>query len=218
MWMDICLITIFLLAIIDGFRKGFLTTFIHFAGWLVAVFLAVKSYPLVANFISANTGIYSFIHQKISDKLMIHAAAQAGSSDLLSNFKFPDIMEKTLTHSLASAGNAVTDSVSDLVAKTSVNIISVIILFILIKAGLSLIVAGAGKASDLPLLKQLNQLAGLFIGFVKGILLIFILLAILVPVMNIMQNDFLIKSLESAHLTNYCFEHNLLFILIKDYI
>ena len=92
------------------------------------------------------------------------------------------------------------------------------IVFIAIKLGISIIGAGIGKVADLPILKQIDQLLGSGIGFIKGFISIFIILAIMVPVMNMMQNDFLVKSLKTAPLTEYCYDHNILLIAVKDYL
>lgn len=218
MWMDICLAAVLLLSAIDGFRKGILTTLAHFAGWLASIFIAVETYPLAARLISGNDKIYGFINEKISNKLMSDVGNSFTANNLPESFKFPEAIEKLISDSINSATGIIKETASGFIAKISINIISIIVIFIIIKIGLSIFIAAIEKLSDFFVLKQFNRIAGLLAGFIKGILLIFILLAILVPLINITENDFLAESLQTAYLTNYLYEHNLLFIIIKDFI
>ncbi|MDR3628131.1 MAG: CvpA family protein [Ignavibacteriaceae bacterium] len=218
MWMDLCLIAVLLFSIIDGFKKGLIKALVHFAGWIAAAFFAMKAYPVVAHYMTASSKIYSSINEKISDKLMVQTGTQPGTADALSNFKLPGVIQQTITHAISSSENMIAGTASELIAKVCINIISLIIVFVAVKIVISIVAAGIGRVGKLPVLKQCDQLAGSVVGFIKGFMIIFIILAVMVPAMSIMKDDFLIKSLRSAPLTEYFYDHNLLFIVVKDYI
>jgi hypothetical protein len=69
MWMDIAIGLIFVLSTASGFRKGFVRTFIHTAGWVLSIIVGFVFFSRVENFLRANTNFYDNIYNKISGQI-----------------------------------------------------------------------------------------------------------------------------------------------------
>ena len=68
MWLDVLIAIIFVLSTAQGYRKGFVRTFIHTVGWLLSIIIGFAFYPQVKDFLE-NTGIYNHVNLRVHEKI-----------------------------------------------------------------------------------------------------------------------------------------------------
>jgi uncharacterized membrane protein required for colicin V production len=208
MWMDIALAIIFVLSLVDGLRRGFIKTALDTFGWLIALVLAFVWYRSVAYFIKTNTGLYDSLLDKITIKL--GASTQSSMDDLIHGLPavIGDVIQNT--------ADKLSANLSETVAMTLFNILCFVAVIFAIRIVLVLFAGIITKSNKDNVLGGLDRLAGLFAGALKGIIVIYFFLAIMTAVIGISKGDFLKSSMEDAPLTKYMYEHNLIFIVVKD--
>lgn len=213
-WMDIVVVAILVIASIEGYIKGFVVSFIGIASWFIAIICAMKFYKHASDYIVANTPIYEKIHDVINDKLATVASVplNESSSDIFSYVKLPKIFEGILSPEL-SIGN----TVGEVISKLMVDIISMILIFVIVKILLIIIAMLLDKIVKLPILNVINRLTGLLFGFLKGGIIILVILALLVPIISVMPNDNLVETLEASKFAEYLYDNNLLLKLVEGY-
>ncbi len=208
MWMDIAIVVIIVLSMVDGLRRGFIRTATDTFGWIIALVLAYIWYPTVAFFIKSNTDLYTSVLDKINLKMSI--SGNGTLDEFISGL--PTVIGDTI-RSLAGEASA---NLSATIADTLFNVICFIVVVFLIRLILVIFASLISRGNKDNIIGGLDRLAGLFAGAIKGIIVIYFFLAISTAVIGISKGDFLKSSLEKAPLTKYMYEHNLIFIVIKD--
>nr|WP_279380163.1 CvpA family protein [Sporosalibacterium faouarense] len=112
----------------------------------------------------------------------------------------------------SSAGNYISDTLSHLF----INIISIVVIFILARMVLVLIVNIANKISKLPILNTVNKTSGLFLGVIKGVLIIFIIFTILTPFIIISPEGTIASQTYHSTLGEFFYSNNIIIGFLKE--
>ena len=208
MWMDIAVVVIIVLSMVDGLRRGFIRTATDTFGWIIALVLAYIWYPTVAFFIKSNTDLYTSVLDKINLKMSISGN---GTLD-----EFISGLPTVIGDAIRSVAGEASTNLSATIADTLFNVICFIVVVFLIRLVLVIFASLISRGNKDNIIGGLDRLAGLFAGAIKGIIVIYFFLALSTAVIGISKGDFLKSSLEKAPLTKYMYEHNLIFIVIKD--
>jgi len=208
MWMDIVIAVIFVLSLVDGLRRGFVKTAIDTFGWIIALVLAFVWYPSAAFYLKQNTGFYEWIHSSISLKLS--ASADAALGDITGSL--PSVIADVIDR----AADSLTSSLADSFAITIYNILCFVLMIFAIRLILVILASLISRGGKDNIVGALDRLAGFFAGAVKGIIVIYFFLAIATAFIGMSKGDFLVSSMEKAPLTKYMYEHNLIFLVVKD--
>lgn len=211
-WMDIAVAAIIIITCIEGYVKGLVISIITLGSWIVAGIISMKFYPVAADYIIANTAIYSKINEAVNNKTTVAIGANAGSVDL-SFIRLPAILNDMIIT------NTFTDNtVGDMIAKLIIDISSIILIFFIVKIVLFMVGLILDKFMKLPFLNQLNRLGGLVFGFFKGGIIVCILFALLIPIIGMTQNQFIVEGLESSVISWYLYDNNIILSIIKGYL
>lgn len=168
-------------AAINGFRKGFIGSMVGFFGSIIALVLAIKLYRPFAGLLNAKFGILAIIHSFLANHLPLPQEVSAVpingmGSDLLiykiSNMALPgfiktQIIEQAQEIMLISAQLGLTtigEVLIFIVAKTLLNGLALIILWVLLTNLLHLTGTILSKSLDNTLLGGINRLGGLIVG------------------------------------------------------
>ncbi len=190
--LDGAVILVLILAIIIGYKRGFVKALIKLAGCIAAVVLASALSTVLAG------GIFdAFIGPKL-EQTLVSQIQTADSSTIVTAVedamdKMPGIVTNTLQsfglgtpeQIVGSIGNAVNDSaetVADVVVTKVFRPIAVLLLralcFFLLFAALMIVVSFVARAIShifkLPILKQMNGIGGALVGAVEGAVLVLV--------------------------------------------
>ena len=95
-----------------------------------------------------------------------------------------------------------------------INIIVIVGLFIITRLILILLVLISDVITNIPIIKQFNKLGGILYGIIRGVLLIYSILAIVFLVVSISGNSNILQTIESSVLTEFMYESNILLNII----
>ncbi|MDD3350277.1 MAG: CvpA family protein [Eubacteriales bacterium] len=210
MWLDIAVVVIFLLSTAQGLRKGFVQTFIHAIGWLLALVISYASYPFAASFLKDKTGLYDFLHLSILSRLSDGGSAESDSiiNGLPLLLKSPIVaIQDSITATLATG---LTDFLF--------NLMSFLLVALIVRAILLLLSSLLSKKRHGGVTGFVDGLFGLLAGAAKGILLNFVLLALLVPIISFSSGDAIMTALENSMIAKTLYDNNLLFLIIHDFL
>lgn len=208
MWLDIVIAVIFVLSTAHGYRKGFVRTFIHTAGWLLAIILGFAWYPRVEAFLIENTNLYNIVNEKIQGRV-----TEQGTSivDPVSD-NIPTILKGVID----TAEDAVTSVLTDGLSGFLFHMISFLAIVIFIRLIFLLISSLLSKKHHDGLIGFIDGFLGLLAGALKGIILIFILLALMVPAISLYSGDFLVNGLAESRVAYTLYDNNLILLIIKS--
>ena len=196
---DIVILVVLGISALYGIYRGFMHTILSLACCLVSVILAFSFSPKLAQWIRNNPGISSTL------ATYTDAGARVGDSDLantsvqelpdymlqqiLDNVTLPqpiaEILQNNLTNRVLenTNENTVNDYVSKTIVTVVIDILSFIACFIVAYLVLSLLINLIHHVFKLPLLKQLDWLAGGIFGLLRGAMTLYVIF-LLIPIIS----------------------------------
>jgi len=211
MWVDGLIVIIVIFAIIQGYRRGFVHTFIHTVGWILAVVLGFIWYPHVIGFLKEKTGFYDAIRERIAERV----AENAGNTADSVMTGIPEVIRDLLDKAIDSATNAIAVSLSENLTSLIFNIIGFLAVAAAIKLFLMTLTFLFSKEKNDGFIGGIDGFFGLLAGALKGVILIYILLAFMVPVTSLSGSSFLIDQLDGSVLGSYLYDNNLILRMVK---
>lgn len=136
-----------------GHRKGFIRKLVGVVGWILTFWLVSMALPSIVEFLKENTALYSAVQESL-----LHSDVE-----LMQMLRIVGLEEM--------AGGFVADKVLRLIA--------FVITFVLVSVVVHGVTWALHIASKLPLLKGTNQLLGALVGFLEGLLLVWIVFLVI---------------------------------------
>lgn len=188
-WFEIVILLILILFIWMGYRRGFIREIVSFFFVFLSLSLAWAINPYINDFLISETPVYSTIQETCTDFVQKQSSdlenEMESSSQFIDGLNLPEILRKNIeknnnTENYAELSvNTLTEYVSGYLARTIVNGLSYVLAYILATIGIRIVVYILNLIAGLPILKTANKLTGGLVGFVKGLVFIWILFLIL---------------------------------------
>ena len=196
---DIGILVIIGASVVYGLYRGFMQTVLSVACCLLSVLVAFAFGPKLAQLISSSQGVsstlatYTDAVTRVGDYSLASTPVNQLNDGLLQQVldgvSLPSPIASILESNLRSqvfAGTGLTsvnDYVSNTVVAVAINALSYIACFAVSYLILSVIVSLIQHVFKLPLLKQLDWLAGGIFGLVRGALILYVLF-LLIPILS----------------------------------
>lgn len=211
---DYIIIGIVGISVLFSFYRGFISSVLNAGGGLVSFALAFALYPKLAALIQSNEELvrtllhYTDASSRLGDLELaitnVMQLGQKGIQEVLNKVALPAPLDSLLKVNLeqqvyASSGmTAVSDYVSQTILQACINIICFLLCFL----GLYLVISLLGNAIRavfrLPLLKQLDWLAGGVFGFLRGLLLCLCVFTLAPLILTVVPIDAVSEALEQS--------------------
>ena len=212
MLLDIAVGIIVIFAMVQGYRKGFIYTFLHLAGWLLSFVLAFAWSPKIQSLLSEKTTILPWIQE--------HLTARANLSlGLNDNFYagIPEILRDSITKTVKSAENAIINSLSDLIFSAACFLLTIL----LIKLLFWFLTGLLSKKHRGGVTGFFDGVLGMVSGFVKGVMFVFVLFLLLTPFLSLGNPELAEKFsdlLAHSYLAGSLYDNNLLLLVVRDFL
>lgn len=196
---DIIVLVIIGISVAYGLYKGFVHSLLSLACGLIALFLAFTFSPRLSAYLSGSAGVsstlatYTDAVARVGDYSLASAPVDVLSDDtinqILANVDLPEeigtMLEKNLKgRTFQAIGlNTVNDYVSNTIVSIAVNVLCFVVCYAVAYLVLSLVLNLICHVFRLPLLKQLDWLAGGLLGLLRGAVLVYVIFLIL-PLIN----------------------------------
>ncbi|NCB42753.1 MAG: CvpA family protein [Clostridia bacterium] len=223
MALDICLGIIFLLSVVAGYRKGFTESFLHTVGWILALILGFVWTPTVVSFLKHSTGIEDALRTVLTERLsgLLPAATDAGSLSTSSAGPMissegilkgiPDILSNYFSDASSVIGTNMIENLISII----LSIIALLLIILLIKLLFFIIISLFSKKKRKGIIGFSDGALGFLFGGIRGALLICILLALILPLANFTNGEFLLDQLESSTYAIKIYNNNPIFFLTQ---
>lgn len=213
MWLDIAVLVIVLGSTILGYIQGFMRTFLHTVGWLLAIVLSFAWYPMVVDFLKEKTGFYDAMENSISSN--IASSAEGAAADSAAGLNgLPDI----LAQGFQAAADAVADSVAGNLTQVLFNLLGFLVVAAAIKLIFFILMSLFSKRSNDGLTGWFDGIFGAVFGGAKGIVIVFIFLAFLVPITGLSQSPLFLDALGSSKIASALYNNNTILSVVQQYL
>lgn len=192
---DIIVIAVVAVCILLGYRSGFLKTLINVVSYIASIILSFLFYPVLSGFLM-KTPIHTFFVEKIGEK-----------------YRTADIIH-TEWQFFENYINSAEGAVSTAIAELLINIISFILIVIICKIAIRLIGNALNLFARLPVIKQFNRLGGAVTGGLLGILVVYIVMALMVAFVPLDSLDGVTEEIQKSVFAEEMYNNNIILNLI----
>ena len=220
-WLGIVVLTILILCVWRGYRRGFIKEIVSFFFVFLSLSLAWAINPYINEFLVQKTPIYNTIQETCTNFVQSQGGEKAeyetdSTGDLIDGLKLPELLRKNLeennnaeTYAVLSVGT-MTEYVSGYLARTVINGLSYVLAYILSTIMIRLIVYVLNLIAGLPVLKTANKLTGGAVGFLKGIVFIWIAFLVLTVLCSTEIGKTALELIEKDTLLSTLYQYDLL--------
>lgn len=216
-WTDIAVFIIIAVFMIIGLKNGFLYSAFRLLSYVMSVIFAIKFYPILSNILKETvlyTNVKTAVINGIIKNQAVNASSNAGSSPkaVIDSLKLPEfiknsINEKVVTQDIFGV-RKILDAVGSEIATLVINILSVVLIYLIIRVGLIFAKAIIKTISKIPVFKQLDKTGGIVLGAIEGVLVIYILCSVFVLFSAFPKFESTIDSIEDSKFANYFYQNN----------
>ena len=204
---DVIIILVILLCTFIGYKRGLIRVITSLLSFIIALVLAVIIYKPVSNIIINNTNIYNNIQSGIYENIKDEDIKESdnGIISFAKNYIYSEAKDITL------------EMISESVAQIVIDVITFIIILIITRIILIFVSVVFSSIASLPIIKQFNKAGGLIYGFLQGIIINYIIFALILLIVQIsnVNTDFINNSINKSKIGNILYNENIIINLIK---
>lgn len=212
---DLILIGIVLLSTFLGYKKGLIGVAFKIVSFIIALIVTLILFKPISNYIITNTEFANTIENAIVEKLSTaeieEGQIEEGSTDL------PNVVVDYINGGIQNTVNQAKDSVVKVVAhnltETAISIIVMIGIFIITRLILLFAKAILEAVSELPIVKQFNEVGGIIYGIIRAMLLIYVILAIISLILPMLDKTMILSAINNSILTKILYNNNLILMI-----
>lgn len=207
---DIILIAIIALNIFIGYKKGLIKVVFNIFAFFIAIVVSFILFKPVSNIIINNTEIDDKIREKI---LSVNNYDEESENTNDKNEEDKEtFIEKYIESKIAEASKeakkTAVESIADMISIKATEIITGLVLFIIIRIALILLGFLTETLSNIPIIKQFNEVGGIIYGLAKSVIIIYLILTIIFIISTMKENSVVTEAINNSYITKLLYENN----------
>ena len=206
---DLIVIAIIALCIILGYVRGLTGSLIKILSFVLSIVIAFVLFIPISNLVIENTQIDESLEQSIRE--MIIGNEQEGESNMPE--AITDYIGQRVEQAADDAKTAVVDSTARDVAETIVKAGTWVVLFIIARILLIFLKFITALIAKLPVIKQFDKLGGIAYGLIEGLIIVYLLLALVSFIAPMFDNS-IIVAIKDSFVGSIFYNNNLLLKII----
>lgn len=187
-WTDIVVIVILILNTLLAYKVGFIKTCVNFFSTIISLVLAYNLCPHISTFLR-DKGLLNNISASIKSTLNIKDAVEQTTlntqTDFINSLELPKFLKSALiennnseVYNFFNVSN-IEDYIVNYISNMCLNVISLILTFLLVFIIIKVVAGVLDLISKLPVLNFTNKTLGAVLGFVKGMIIVWIICVVI---------------------------------------
>lgn len=216
---DLVIVLTLLVSAFMGYRKGLTSIIFKLIIFLASLIIAFMLYKPIANYIMDNTQIDEWLTEKMAETLN---GTSIADGELISaeqsniSKSVVELINKFVKESLNQTKVNAVNYVSTKLSYYGITTLTLIFLLGISRFILTFIKQIADLIAKLPIINLVNKSGGLILGLLRGIIAIYILLAILSIISPLIQNFLIIDWINNSKVGSMMYNNNILLnILVR---
>lgn len=217
---DIIIIAVIALCTFLGYKKGLIKLAVGILGFFLAIIIALVLYTPISNFIINNTNVKDNIKNAISDTVKSYvikeesAEGKEKQQESKVMVTYIDGIVAKQKEMIVTGEKELIDTVSDNVAVNIIRIGVALAVFIISKLTLIFINVFADLIGKLPIIKQFNKVGGTIYGVIQGILIVYIVFAVISLIAPMLNNTDFLEQINNSLIGNMVYNNNIILKLL----
>lgn len=207
MVVDIIIILIILGSVFLGMKKGLISCVIDILAVIIAIILAFALCKPITNMVIANTNFDENIQETITKNIPLNDADF--KVDESSNLPKPVIEYiNDITSNVSTSKDDAIENIGNELTKGIITVIVFISIFIVVRLVLVIVKVVSKLIDKIPGLKQINKLGGGICGFIEGIIIVYIIFAVISMLSPILAETNIIQYIYNSNIGSLMYNNN----------
>ena len=205
MWIifDSIIIAIIALSTFIGYKQGLVKSAIKILSFFIAIVVALVLYKPVSSIIIKTTPIDDNIKNVMIEKITPEGISENQEVEIEDSIGLKIIGEATNT----------IEGIADAFAVKLIEAVTILLIYIIVKIALKFVTALTDLITKLPLLKQVNKAGGTIYGIIKGIVLVYTILAVVYLISPLLSKN-VSEDIDKSIVTKTLYNNNIILNLI----
>lgn len=221
--LDAIVLVVILGCAVAAWRKGFIRAALGFLPMLAALIGTKFVSPSVGRFLR-ETPLFGKLSASIQSSMGLDTVIQEGAMETQTAFiegmPLPDFLKEALLennnpviYQLLDV-NSLKEYIAGFLANVCLNVLSVVLAFVLIYIGVTVVLNALHLFSKLPVLNFFNRFSGFLVGGAKGLFFVWIGCIVLTFFQCSVKWEGVFAAMEHTFAAQYLYENNILLYLI----
>ncbi len=195
MLFDVLMIASFVICVFIGAKKGFAKTLMGFLSYIVSIIIGILFFDDFKAFLFDYDAT-----RKIIDNF------SSGVENVVESYITTEDLPAFIESSVRNVSENMSAAVSSLIIESAIAILFIVMLI----AAVKLVSFLATKIVKLPVLKQFDRFIGGLVGALNGVVVCYIIGALLIFVFAQYDNSFMSTQLDNSYISSYFFKNNMI--------
>lgn len=214
--LDLIVIAIILLSTFLGYKRGLISVAFKIISFIIAIVITLILYKPMTNIIIENTTwdetIQNTIYQKIAG-----TPIEEGEKINKEETDLPGVVVDYINEGIDSTVDQTKENIAQIVsqnlAQSVIQILTMTAIFIITRLILLFAKVILEAISELPIIKQFNETGGILYGILRGLIIIYVILAIASFILPMLNQLIILEYIENSIFTKFLYNHNLILML-----
>ncbi|MDO4523599.1 MAG: CvpA family protein [Eubacteriales bacterium] len=239
----IIVVLIFAIFTLRGYRRGFIGSLASVVSLVVSLALVSFATPYVADFLENRTGIYTYVEQMCQNNFSIDQEKNAGKmageenspessgteldektaeNQLIRGLPLPKMLQNLLINNNTAqtyrdlAVNNLQQYVAKFMSNLIMSVLAFIITWILTVIALRIIILLLNQIAELPGIHGVNHLLGTAVGFIQGLVIVWLAFLIITIFGNTEAGQQILKMISENRFLRMLYESNILLDFLQN--
>lgn len=213
---DIAVIAILALSIFLGYKQGLIGVIFKIVAFIIAILITLILYKPVANLIIQNTTWDDKIEATIYEKLSGTNIEERQKLEK-EQTELPGMVVNYINDGIETTVKQAKDNVAEMVAKnlttSIIQIITMLVIFTVTRLLLLFAKVLLEALSELPIVKQFNEIGGLLYGILRGLVILYAILALASVILPMVGQTTILEQIDHTLITKFLYNYNFILIL-----
>lgn len=197
-----------------GMKTGLIKMIFSLISTIVALLCASLFSPILANMLEQNTGVHDFLTKKVETVLEAVAPDAQSITDYLQSLPLPELIKNTVQEdsdtlqAVSAQALAVETYICERIVSVIINSIAFAVTFFVALLTLFVLCRVLDLISKLPLLNEMNHMAGLAAGLAEGVLVVWIFFVVLTMFTGTEFGQNAMRMISENALLSYLYDNN----------
>ena len=213
-WLLIIVLGIIIINAIIGRKVGLIKIIFSLFSFILALILTAWISPSINGILKNNEVFYEMAEQKVEDMLFKEQPETTNEEDIIEGLPLPKSIKESLRENKEkqeiNIKSYIISHVTDIVIKSLAFVLTFVVVFV----GLWVISIALNIISKLPILHQINKLAGLLVGGLQGVLVVWLLFILITVFSSSELGKTAFQQIESSSILSYLYDKNFLLNIV----
>jgi uncharacterized membrane protein required for colicin V production len=213
-WLLIIVIGIIVLNALIGRKVGLIKIIFSLLSFAIALALTTWISPTVNGILNNNETFYEKTFQQVEKMLSLEENESVDQDDIIEGLPLPKSMKESLMKNKAKQEANIKSYITCHVTGIVINAFAYILTFVIVFIALWVVSIALNIISKLPILNQINRTAGLLLGAVQGLVVVWLLFIILTVISGSQLGETAFQQINSSGILSFLYNKNFLLNIV----